>query len=47
MSTNLFSRAVAIFPAVLLLMGELTVFGQEAKSETAAEFANSRGGEYP
>ena len=37
MSTNLFSRAVAIFPAVLLLMGEPTVFGQEAKSETSAE----------
>ena len=36
MSTNLFSRAVAIFPAVLLLMGAPTAFGQEPKSETTA-----------
>jgi hypothetical protein len=32
MSTNLFSRTLAIFPAVLLLMGEPAVFGEEAKS---------------
>ena len=47
MSTNLFSRAVAIFPAVLLLMGEPTVFGQEAQSETAAESQTAEAAKIP
>src|SRR4029079_9576837 len=47
MSTNLFSRAVAIFPAVLLLMGEPTVFGQEAKSETSAESQTAEAAKIP
>ena len=47
MSTNLFSRAVAIFPAVLLLMGEPTVFGQEVQSETAAESQTAEAAKIP
>jgi hypothetical protein len=47
MSTNLFSRTVAIFPAVLLLMGEPAVFGEEAKSETAAESQTAEAAKIP
>ena len=36
MRTSLFCRAVAIFPAVLLLMGQPAAFGNETESETAA-----------
>src|SRR6476620_1840833 len=47
MSTNLFSRAVTIFPAVLLLMGEPAVFGEEPKSETAAESQTAQAAKIP
>ena len=47
MRTSLFSRAVAIFPALLLLMGPPAVFGEEAKSETAAESQTEEAAKIP